>query len=509
MIRGTKTPIHKINPQNPQPIKAAIHNRFDIEVVDSLTGQLKTRAVGLNTVCNQLWTRLLGWKPYFNYIHYGIGTGTPSTGDSSLFSYLGGASAGNFITDLDFGSGVYSCKGSIQLSASTAVGKTLTEVGIAYDSGASTLCTHAMLKDMNGNPISIEKTGTDVINIYATVFVHFDPAGYSEGAIRLVDGGSTMSNGTTDLLRLLSGKSSNEGLVLNRAFYTSHNSMGCSKANSGWAMPSGDSQDKSITRAPNVSSRTITLTVGRLEANQCNVGGLLLVILGSVWNSDTKYFVPNLVMKPGGSWWPGSTIENEPVGTGDGQTKDFGLDFPFAHDVKVYIDGVETSGFTVDYAPNATNWVNYMEALQPESTPDNHITRLSISQYSYFNEPQLIFYNPAWEVGISSISKRNTYTIYTSDNLKDWVKLSSGAVPIEYAHNKYWRIDNTGTSSGNQVQSITPVSSFTGKTLHLAEAPPSGAVITADYTCDVIAKDANHVFDMTVTIQLAEYTEAQ
>ena len=29
---------------------------------------------------------------------------------------------------------------------------------------------HAMLKDMNGNQISIEKTDTDIINIYATVY---------------------------------------------------------------------------------------------------------------------------------------------------------------------------------------------------------------------------------------------------------------------------------------------------------------------------------------------------
>ena len=39
------------------------------------------------------------------------------------------------------------------------------------------LCTHALLQDMNGNNISIQKTNTDVINIYATVYLHFNQAG--------------------------------------------------------------------------------------------------------------------------------------------------------------------------------------------------------------------------------------------------------------------------------------------------------------------------------------------
>jgi hypothetical protein len=37
-------------------------------------------------------------------------------------------------------------------------------------------------------------------------------------------------------------------------------------------------------------------------------------------------------------------------------------------------------------------------------------------------------------------------------------------------------------------------------------APANGAVITADYDCEVIAKDANHVFDFSFEITLAEKT---
>ena len=49
-------------------------------------------------------------------------------------------------------------------------------------------------------------------------------------------------------------------------------------------------------------------------------------------------------------------------------------------------------------------------------------------------------------------------------------------------------------------------SANSGKSIHFATAPASGAVITADYHTPTIAKDTNHVFDLTVTIQLGEYS---
>jgi hypothetical protein len=37
--------------------------------------------------------------------------------------------------------------------------------------------------------------------------------------------------------------------------------------------------------------------------------------------------------------------------------------------------------------------------------------------------------------------------------------------------------------------------------------PAEGAVITANYYTPVVAKDSDHVFDMSITIHLGEYTE--
>ena len=98
MIRGTKREVDVRPSVVNVDLNASIHNRFDIEVVDAKTGEVKQRAQAFNVVCDNLWKRLFtlpttttisDWS--YN-LHYGTGTGTPSASDVSLFSYLGSGS---------------------------------------------------------------------------------------------------------------------------------------------------------------------------------------------------------------------------------------------------------------------------------------------------------------------------------------------------------------------------------------------------------------------------------
>ena len=133
-----------------------IHNRFDIEVRDSITGELKQKAIAYNIVLNQMYTRLCAGNSYFVNIHFGTGTGTPTPERTSLFSHLGTKSA---VTDkLIKAFPVSKWKRKIVLNPEEYVEETITEVGIAYGSSASNLVTHAMLKDSEGNTISITKS---------------------------------------------------------------------------------------------------------------------------------------------------------------------------------------------------------------------------------------------------------------------------------------------------------------------------------------------------------------
>ena len=152
--------------------KVLIHNRFDIEVRDSVTNELKKSVVAYNIVLNQMYTRLCGGSTYFVNIHFGSGTGTLSPTRTSLFSHLGTKTA---VDDTLIKSIPLSTwKRKIVLNPEEYVGNTISEVGVAFGATNTNLVTHSLLKDSEGNPISIVKTDTDVITIYATVFVTFD-----------------------------------------------------------------------------------------------------------------------------------------------------------------------------------------------------------------------------------------------------------------------------------------------------------------------------------------------
>src|SRR5574344_1778040 len=107
-----------------------IHNRFDIEVIDRRTGKIRQRAQAENVICSQLWTRLFAPNTYFNYIHYGTGSGTPASADTSLFTFLGYGtpSISDDVYAISLTNCVYSLRRKIQLSEATAAGSTLTEV---------------------------------------------------------------------------------------------------------------------------------------------------------------------------------------------------------------------------------------------------------------------------------------------------------------------------------------------------------------------------------------------
>lgn len=150
-------------------VQPKIHNRFDIFKKNVATGEEKQVGYAENIVLDQMWTRLCSGSTYFVNIHYGTGTGTLASTRTSLFTHLGTAAASNVETVRAIPTSHW--RRSITLGLTTANGSELTEVGIAYGSTASNLVTHAQIRDMNGNVISILKTDVDIITIYATVYI--------------------------------------------------------------------------------------------------------------------------------------------------------------------------------------------------------------------------------------------------------------------------------------------------------------------------------------------------
>ncbi|MDO5443477.1 MAG: hypothetical protein Q4G10_07380, partial [Bacteroidia bacterium] len=78
--------------------KITLHNRFDIEVRDKDSGDIKQTAVAFNVITDRFFSALLTRRQdsrheFLYYIAFGEGTGTPAASDTALFSQIDEKSA--------------------------------------------------------------------------------------------------------------------------------------------------------------------------------------------------------------------------------------------------------------------------------------------------------------------------------------------------------------------------------------------------------------------------------
>lgn len=523
MIRGEKRAMDK-HPSVNVKLNASIHNRFDIEVVDAKSGKVKQRAFAYNVICDNLWNTLFNITGsdivnFFQYIQYGTGNGTPSASDISLFSYLDGGSVTYGTERYDALTGLYSATKSIQISESQHVGAVITEIGIASSSASSgKLCTHAMLEDMNGNKISILKSDTDIINMYATVFLHLDPTKKNGSQILPII--QYKDSHFAHIASVFTGNMFSSTDVGRVRLFSTPNVYVTSDILLGTPVTTGD-----------VSSKTITFGPIRAGANVGNIGGLFGVGFSFTTNYNTsKYYVPFIALFAGEGWFPGSNVTAEAVGTGDGITTEFSLKFPYATNGKIYLDGVEVTGATVRKTPTKNDSMYILQLIDARSTADNIIPFISDSlstMSTYANRPGrnlydtsgAYFYNPLWEVGIDRFNFNKASQvefIEFSDDMENWIKMDiidSGLsdadyyVPDSLKHKKFFRLKTiTSTAVSKDANGIYFPEDMPIKAVLFDTPPEEGAVITADYHTPVIAKDENHVFDVSLSITFNEYS---
>ena len=171
--------------------KMIIHNRFDVSVVDSRTGEEKQKAVGYNVILDNFFTSRIKGSPcrvgcdLLAAISFGTGTGVLSTTRTDLFSRLAMKEAITVKTVYAYPTSYV--QKQIKLEATEYNGKNLTEVGFMGKmqlTGAYYYqMTHAMLKDSEGNQIAIQKTDVDIVYITATFYCTLEPSGFGEGAV--------------------------------------------------------------------------------------------------------------------------------------------------------------------------------------------------------------------------------------------------------------------------------------------------------------------------------------
>lgn len=523
MVRGKTRSINR--PNLDYDIQTKIHNRFDVEVIDTRTGKVRQSCRGHNVICDQLWEKWFLQYAWNSYIFYGSGEGTPTSSDTKLFNRIGYAQSSHHAVDSNSDEHWVSYTRKIQISESTAVGEKITEVGIGYSSSETSLCTHAMLQDMNGNTISIEKTDTDVINIYATVFVHWTPtnavkifgywkdtpanAGFAAFAGIIQPSGDASTP-------LYSGNAFVTKGILSRDFDPQY--------------PTGYiGFSTSIDR----TTRRFTITFNRFTVAQYNTSGLHHIVLyyqatytkGSYW--DYYLRKPWASIEFPSDQVPAVRVIGEAVGTGDGVTTEFVTKFPHAQNATVYVDGVVATGVTVNpntFAPGY-NIGDYFEevwvsgsggnagfsGLSKEGFNSNELA----SYHDAKNGEYYILYNPNYEVGIKSLYVCQN-DVYVSNDLLNWERvwkypgdnaLYTLNVTSEFTNYKYWKIVNNSGSKQSTVSNATVPDDYNSNNIIFDTPPAEGSVITIDYTPQCIPKDENHVFDLSVTFSFGEYSD--
>lgn len=519
MIRGTKRKIVE-TPTKRFDVGASIHNRFDIEVVDAVSGKVKQKVRAENVICDQLWSRLFSGSNYNSGIHYGDGSGTPSPTDTSLFSFLGYIASSTFSIKYDYDIDVYSVTKKAVLLETEAIGKTITEVGIAYGSTKTNLVTHAMLKDMNGNPVSLTKTSTDIFNVYATVFVHLNLAqgvrcfGTTTGTSITTETGYYNSFFESGLLAYMAGLTGKPSMP---RFYL------C-----GGYVPYEEIHEATISYDP--TGRVMTVKCPRIgTSNNNQYRGIKNIFLGV--GTTSRYPTRQVVefgfeVDEGSSWYPKTEIQGESIGTGDGVTVDYGTKINFAKNVVVKVDSVPVES-VVDFgcARGLGHYFRLVRQPAPHMTSSSGTYYPTLSLYDGGNGTLKLYSlrteDPSkWAVyenvlhethGVKRLTITYSAKVSASNDLSEWVELGSGTalnVPEAYQGYRYWCIRTSSTNVSDLVVEPT-IALPTETNIHLSEAPPEGAVITADYDAICIGKDENHVFDFSVTFQFNEYTEAQ
>lgn len=489
--------------------KVKLHNRFDIEVRDAKTGELKQKAYAENIILTACWARILGAYVaggYFQYIHVGTGTGSFSAARTSLFTFRAAKAVSVATVGADYVAGWVSHRRSIGFGETEQNGQVMTEVGIASGAEAATLMTHAAIKDANGDPCSITKTNVDIITIYATTFLYWDVAGWEDGHNIFM---------MRSLYPVGAGDSGIPGILLGSGSPPLYAGLGCGPAK----FPIARAQDMSLASqvviqaaacTKDVNAKTATLTT-RIAAGSCNfagfgIGNIIACLYGN--NPWELRFGFSLDDHAG---FAGSEIVGEAIATGNGTLQDFQTDWGFVKaGAVIKVDGVAVeTGVTVDEGkPNSIDLSYLMKVLNS--------TGLHIGDWNLRMDyvGTLIFENPYYATwGIDSM-RIYTGTIYSSDDGTTWAQAvvqggaddTPTAIPEAHAHKRYFKWVNQGYYGG--LKSFVSNDFTDAKNIHFASPPANGAVITADYITSRIAKDANYVLDITVVIQFGEYTPA-
>lgn len=433
---------------------------------------------------------------------------------------------------------------------------TVTEVGVLFNTGPKDwLGTKALIKDAEGNPISITKTDTEKLLVEVHMQMQYSgPVGFKCNPYYnfLLDDCSSLVF-IPNLMHF------------NMAMLATHPDNFSGGARIGNFVTYSKSYDKNNTRL--VCSKGRFSTDNTPTQRYVNAIGLFNLYDK---NNNTPCGVPfGWFEFPNQELFPNITLRDIPIGTGDGSMVSFKppLNYWVKETEKVYIDGsLQVRG--VDYTCDNVNNLDSLLELMPSSfckllnrvlkpsqaitskrggkhpLKGGYVTRSwpSDSNYAYLewdkDHPlmwELDLDNP---VGASAdyfcmneiystlngdtpgLIRGTVFILSYSDDLETWTEAgrytcptnSSSAATYRFEFGqtitaKYWKLDTDVTNSVDSVKNgnfFTNAVSYLGRygsPIVFTNPPAEGAIITMDADIDRPMKNSNFVIDCNPTLQ--------
>ena len=324
--------------------KAKIHNKFHIEVRNAHNGELEEEGFAENIVLDKMYSDLVNFRSVFDGIRVGSGVGTPSPDRDNLFNQISGTGGSFAIEETIRSYPISSVTKSITLpTTSRANGNNITEVGIT---GYDELLTHAMIKDAEGNPLSVHKDELNIITIYATLYLELVEDPNSVGVL---------------------SKSIDNPLIT--YVILGHNHIAASSApynDTGFlysASDYGDRLDRRTIASSNTyfaeedtvdvpnRKRSISARVGTSGLNG-EIMELAVNVGGSSYRAgvNTRYRPGQEMYKiklDGSQIWQPFQLNDINVGIGDGESTEFTLPHHRMLDVDVNVNGLSTNSYSI------------------------------------------------------------------------------------------------------------------------------------------------------------------
>lgn len=514
-------------------IKAGIkiHNRFDVEVKDVVTGEIVQTAWAENIILDQLFLEdsvlytggipnEAGWA--YN-IFIGRGTGTISPDRTTMFDQID-VRKGTVIEEVfnQIPEPSY-IKCSVVFLPSEYVGETIKEVGV----GHSKLYTHALLKDSEGNSISLgPKTGTQQITIYATVYATLE---LPDNTLLVM----ARANHKYSILRSLAGKLAHFTAGFNKnVYYVMATSDGsATKDNNNYDV---NLQSMIPLYSNNVGERfnfisqgVFTLPQLRIESNQGNMRIRSIIVYLRVSNDNNVNNIPaQFRMLLPNSLWTGYKFINEPIAIGDGVQKVFKLfwgDINMSKEKVFYVDSVPEAATiveTVDFVDFAVNNVSgRFVRLDMKST--NHPEQYMISEVEIYDADnnKIIPLNATSVAAFTNREHTIDDSLYTYASCN--IASSTPSIAFDLGSTKIIskvRIScpdgaplvfdlKIGANTNPAVYAsnlVVDKNNFNTTEIEFENPTAAGAVISGDWWVDYIPKDENHVIDFSFTITFNE-----